>query len=169
MIFSLQTLFVIGSAGTTPINMPNSTDFTNLFDHWRINHVTLKILAASNISSTSTPTQVMPTLWIFNDTDDSTLPTTTNQFLERENMRTISFTDSNIKQHKCYPKTAISTFQGVVPAYSEARNVWCDTDYPATNFYGVKIYYDTMGNNSNTAVGQLEFLVTYNMSFKGVR
>ena len=176
MAFNFSLLYVTAYGnylGTQPSYagvVPNSSDFTNLFDQYRIDSVEMTIISSSTNSSTATPTTGEPVIWLFNDLDDAVAPTSVGQFLEREGLRTISFGDHNVKKHRVYPRITVSAFQGVLPAYAAGgKYQWLDIAYPDIKYFGTKMYYDNSGVANNTVIANVTILFKYNMTFKGVR
>jgi len=172
--YTLQGIQIRGSSGLgylASINLPNSSDFTNLFDHYRIDKVELKLISTcTDVGVTGTSSHMMPIIWVFNDNDDGLAPTTSSQFLEREGLRMLSFSDTNIKNHTVYPRTAVQNYNGIaLSGYGQgSKYAFVDCAYPNVEYYGTKLSYQAPGNVANINMATISFFVKYHMTFKGV-
>jgi len=63
--------------------LPNYTEFTDLFDQYRIQFVKVSFRLEQDPSAQSAAASVYPTLTTFNDFNDVTTPTSVNEFRER--------------------------------------------------------------------------------------
>ena len=173
LTYTLQGVAIKGSSlGFSGfINMSSSTDFTNLFDHYRIDKTDVKMISTcTDVGVQVTSNHQMPILWMFNDNDDGLAPTAASQFLERENHRVVSFSDTNIKTHTCYPRVAVQNFNGIaLSGYGVGgKYAYMDAAYPNIEYYGTKFYYQSPNNSADLLLGTISFIVKYHMTFKGV-
>jgi len=173
MTYTLTGVRVNGSTGVYSLvtNMTNSSDFTNLFDNYRIDGVSIRMI--SGITGTGvqgTSGHMMPWLWVFNDQDDGLAPTAASQFMEREGVRVVSFSENNIQAHNCSPRVATQHYNGIaLSGYGiGSKYAFIDCAYPDVQYYGTKIGYPAPMNTTNIIIGTLQLLVKYDMTFKGV-
>jgi len=171
--YTLTGVTVKGSslAYSATFNMPNSSDFTNLFDHYRIDKVGIKMMSTvSGVGVQVTSNHQMPMIWIFNDIDDGLAPTQASQFLERENVRHISFSDTNVKDHTVYPRVAVQNYNGIALSGFGVGNkyAYMDAAYPNIEYYGTKFHYHSPVNTADLITGTLSYIVKYHLTFKGV-
>jgi len=170
--YTLAGVRVNGNTGlfSRTYNMPNSSDFTNLFDNYRIDGVTIKMISGvTGVGVQTTTGHVMPWLWVFNDQDDGLAPAAPSQFMEREGLRVVSFSDSNIQTHKCSPRLATQHYNGIALSGYGVGNKYAfvDSAYPNVEYYGTKIGYSSV-TTTNINIGTIQFLIKYDMTMKGV-
>lgn len=172
--YSMSGIRVRGS-NVVPYNiltpLPNVTDFANLFDHYRIDKIEIKVISTcTDVGVQVTSNHQMPILWCFNDQDDGIAPTVQTQFLERENARVISFSDTNIKGHTVYPRTATNFYNGIALSGYGVGNkyTFLDMAYTDIEHYGTKWAYISPNNTADLKLATLQFLVKFHFTMKGV-
>lgn len=135
--------------------VPNSTDFSNLFDSYRLMGVLLTFRLMDNPDSTNyinstTFTQgsnFYPKLWWCIDRDDSTTPTLAS-IRERSTAKCLVLRpDRFIKVLVKYPRPMIQAYSG---GYMQAPVSWLRTNEPNTPHYGLKVVLDKMGYSGTT-------------------
>lgn len=159
-------------------NLPNLSEFTNLFDSYRINSVTLKFIpyATATMDPTAFGASNCIMHWV-KDFDDVTLPASGETGIaaleqypgyRRQNMNA----SSKGITVKIRPRAATSLYQGAFTAYAQAsRNTWINCANPDVQHYGFKACFE-LYNGTTTGVNTVfPFRVeaTYDLSFKGVR
>lgn len=156
---------------TFSLNMlPNSSEFTNLYDQYRIDYVwvTLRRLGVSNIipSDVSTQAEAGHVLLVI-DTDDATALTTSNDYLQYMNCRILD--THKDYAFKVYPRPAIQMYNnGITTGYGNpGRQIWCDSGYPAIHHFGLKVHFPSF--TTNNAVNGWEVFYKFKISFKNVR
>lgn len=155
------------------IAVPQATEFTTLFDQWRIHHVDVKYVNSNNNSAVANSTLFLPTLLIVNDQDDGANPASLAEMLQRPDHQIwqmgMNGSINNIRQKRVYPAFAQGAFQaGLTSAYSLSRRNFINCSYPATQCYGQKVWWDTV-LDTNGSVGILAVYVDIYYEFKGVR
>ena len=66
----LELRFILGSSYAT-LPMPNVSEFTGLYDQYRIDYVECKFSFSNNNSSNSSPGSTLPIMYLVKDYDDS--------------------------------------------------------------------------------------------------
>lgn len=171
--FCLDQIIVNINLTNASIAVPNSQEFTNLFDQWRIHHVDMKYVISNNTSAVANTTLFLPTFLVVNDSDDGTAPAGTNEMLQRPDHQIwqmgLNGNTNNVRTKKCYPQVAAGAFQaGLTSAYTIGRRDFINCSYPATQCYGQKIYWDTP-IQTNSSMGLLVVYCDIFYEFKGVR
>lgn len=118
-------------------SLPSATDFTDLYDAYRISKVKVEIIP--RVDSTDMSSQVqMPMVHSAIDLTDSNAPASLGELMEYENVRTTRGT----RIHKRYftPKVQQQVYNGLVgTGYSvDRRNKFIATDNPAVPHYALK-------------------------------
>lgn len=152
-------------------NLPNYTEFTNLFDLYRICAVKINWVFSANTNDvTATPTVGLPTLFSVIDTNDDVNLSGLNAYLEYETCR-MQRMDKPVKRY-IKPKTATALYQGgFFTGYgSQVKNPWVDTTSYDTNYYGLKWgYLPAILGDGNTIIGYLNTYVTYYIQMRNVK
>lgn len=162
-IVSAAALPVFGSLFFTLGNLPNSSEFTSLFDEYRVGKLTFNfvpIKLQGNIDAAYS----CPELFTIVDKDDSTVPSSINEFLQSPSMRIVS--SSRRFRRYFYPKFASSMYVSAVSTGYGARNGWVDCTNSDVPHYGLKY----MMNPSTIASAFIyQVFVTATVKFRGVR
>lgn len=123
--------------------LPNYTEFTYLFDQYKINRIDMTFFPSwigSDKSGLSTKDVVLPTLVTVNDYDDSNALTTRSDYLQYESYRAALLDGSKILHRSFKPQVAMATFgSGVFTSYASPAQVpWIDANSAGVDFYGIK-------------------------------
>jgi len=144
--------------------------FTNMFERYRIDGVMVSFYPPAtsyngpqgSAGTGQTWGNFIPTLYMYADYDDATVPTNIAQFLARPNLKTKQW--SKPTSYKLVPKAQIAG------AYYKSRQ-WIDSATPAQLHYALKYAIDTQ--YVLAGVDQIIYCfsvkVTYILSFKGVK
>lgn len=143
--------------------LPNVTDFTSLYQQYRIRRIDLKFVLRSdpgnpNATGTTALATAVPQLLLSNDNAKTTDPSSVNDVLCYQNCR-ICFMDSGKPvYHTVWPKS-INTVQGsnIAPVTE-----WLFTSSAAVPHYGVQVAW--VGSNNTMSV---DVYATYTVEFKG--
>lgn len=146
--------------------LPNFTDFTNLYDVYRINKVVMKIIpkiTESALLSGSVNNDNLTQIHSAIDYDDNTAPTSVQQLCEYATHKMTR--GSQIHTRVLVPKIEIASTSGV--GQMPKAYQWIDTDTPGQLHRGVKVWVDP----PVTAGTQMFYDVqlTYYISCKNVR
>jgi hypothetical protein len=146
--------------------LPTYGDFTALFDAYRIQHVSMKIVYHAAPTGVSFPT----VLWCF-DPDDNTAPATESVMLERQGTKIQSFSASRpIVQHSYRPTFAAAglTVGGVQRQIIASRSQWCDMAAVDTSYYGCKVWLAGF-NTTATPSASITVYFTYTLGLRFAR
>lgn len=148
-------------------DVPNVTEFTSLFDKYRITGIRAEwiprtnVLAINNLSSSLTS---IPPLITVVDYDDATAQSY-NELFQYENAKV----HNEFKPFKLYfkPMVAVATYQGTFTGYGSSRKMWLDCASDDIEYYSLKwasLPYSA-GNNP-TVDPSWDIVFTYYMQFK---
>lgn len=137
-------------------NLPNSSDFTNLFDSYRIDRVDAVILGSSN------SLQVYAAV----DYDDAVAPTGIADMLERQNVMCKTVSAGSFQQLRLtfvprMPIEGASAGPQLAPV-----GMWVDTADPTVQYHGLKLWLQPA---SGTATLQPQVIFTYHLSFRAAK
>jgi len=116
---------------------PTPTDFTSLFDRYRIWQVQVEFLPLVAPFGASTTAANLPILITAIDYDDSTPPAAFSTLQQYGNSQVVF----NQEYHKrvLTPKFALSAYSGVFGSFSYADpGAWIDSASPSVQYYGLK-------------------------------
>lgn len=159
-----------GAIGFTIGSLPDITDFTTLYDQYRINKIKVEFVPGlSGIDGNPMSTSNLfglPHLHTVVDYDDANAPSTASQLMQYPGYRRTR----GDRTHKRYFTPAIATEvfrSSLSTSYSPKWKAWCDfasTDVP---HYGIKYVADAFANSGNQ--WQWSVYATFYFSCKGVR
>lgn len=157
----------IGGGFISTSAMPDVTDFTNLYDQYRIDKVHMRFGFTNNSSGVNTPTTELPILKIATDYDD-VAATTSSQILQYAGMKCFQVGNQGKSQDGWYdywvtPMPQVTTYRtAVASGYSRPdKPIKIDTQYPDVPHYAVKLFWDNYGLNNPVIVGNLVIITTY--------
>lgn len=150
--------------------LPNYTEYTTMFDAYRINKVVLEFkpnFIETNVNSSFATTGYIPDIGVVIDYDSqSAAPTSMNELRQYSNFR-------EYKANKPFkvvlvPRTAGMVYNGAAStAYSQSRpRLWLDCEYPAVPHYGVNYYAAPCGANN---LWNIVVTATFYIACKGTR
>lgn len=149
----------------------NITNFTAMYDAYRLNSVTVTVEYLSNSSAVSSGS-VMPTFYMYWDQDDATIPPNLRSILGKQGVKKWKPTASNLTRRFTFkPQLAVGvesdaagvTTNVVIPGKSN----WIDCSTPRVPHYAFKIYcQDFTAYGSTTSWNVVRLHYTYNVSFR---
>lgn len=148
-----------------------ASEFTGLFDSYKINCVVVKFSPDYNVGTAATggaigtfPTSI-PQIHVAWDYNDSTVSTAA-QLSEYGNYRCLRFYKP--RSFKVYPRVANMTYlTGATFGYGPAqRAVWMDANYPAVPHFGFKFAVE---NVTSTQIVNFKIRVIYYLSLKATK
>lgn len=141
--------------------VPNSSEFTSLFDQYRVDYIKIKILPRGSSAEAGTNNNVGKIFSVI-DYDDDTVPTSIDQLMQYPNVKTTRTTSDHTRSFR--PQFASSVYGSAVLTGYGARRGWLDCESSTVPHYGMKIAIQ------GTAGAQVfDVLIEYILSFKGVR
>lgn len=160
----------LGAAFTFKLSdLVQASEFTRLFDSYRITGVKMTMAPLTNSDITVNPSyKVMTAI----DLDDDNTPTVA-EMIQRSNVsiRTVTSGGNNpqVFTKFCRPRYLTQIYEtGVTTGYGQgARKQWLDCADPAIPHYGIKVVWDTDPNLNYEVIWQLYF--TYFIEFKSLR
>lgn len=163
--------------------LPNFTEFTNLFDQYRINKVVLKLIPQFNQSTynvghpsstipSGLPAGRNPRLFIANDYDDDTVPANADVLRQYANVKVYPVMNNKTITHIITPATQMQAYEtlastGYVPKFKQWINC-SDNNVP---HYAVKWSLENTAAIFNDPALQCTFFkveATFYVAFKGV-
>jgi len=144
------------------LNLLNDyTEFTTLFDTYRIIRLDVDFMPVSSVAQGSP-------LFTVIDYDDSTALTGLSAALEYGDVLASS-QSGRIHRRTLRPRAALSAYSGSFTSFAQSmHNQWFDVASPGIVFYGLKWIIPAYANNSPVA-GQYMINVRYTMQFKSER
>lgn len=139
--------------------IPSSTEFTNLFDKYRITGIDLTFTywrESGGVADT-----IWPAMYLFMDDDDAVIPTTRNEALERMSVQRVSFAPTRQTiSVKIKPRWIQS--RGGVSTNLAPLGAWIDMATPGVQHFGVKAWVDFY----NTGAGDTQVAANGVMHFE---
>lgn len=138
--------------------IPGSSDFTGLFDRYRINRIDLTF--SWSLPYIAPGGGILhPTMYVYMDDDDAAIPITRNDVLERQAMQTFTFSEMNNTLTTTITPRWIQSRAGISTNLAP-KGTWIDMATPAVQHYGVKGWVDYMNSgvaNAITVRGVMHF------------
>lgn len=156
----------------------NYTEFTNLFDSYRINKVVVRFIprassAESSGNSNSTVPAISPNIHIVKDYDDNTLPsageTGLRQLREYSSYKVRRFLNSFAVVIRPKIQGTAYGYDNILEMNTKKMGAWINTDRNNVKHLGFKGTIEAVNPSSALNHVNFEIVTTYYMSFKGVR
>jgi len=144
-------------------DLSNYSEFTNLFDQYRINAVKLQLVPTFSGNDIDYQT-IMGSIHSAIDHNDITNPTSVGQLMEYDTYKR----SKQSRGHKRYFKVnLLSNLSG------DAGNVttwkkWIDTASPNAPYYGIKLMLDPLNSTDNDKYATFEVYATFYFQCKSV-
>lgn len=143
----------------------NYTEFTSLYDQYKITYVKIKMFyrftssedvrgvtaPAGGVSQNTAPQ--LPRLFYYVDYDDDTSPATVNEIRENSKCVIRQFQMGKPITIRIRPRTAGLIFNGLTSAYDIGRRSWINCAYPDVPHYGLKWAVEDMSRWPSTGAG----------------
>lgn len=140
--------------------LTNPTEFTSLFDSYKITGVSMRFMPRITEATGATGSNAFGTFMYVTDYDDQTVPTNQLEILERQSARLRQAANRPFKIF-IRPKAGVA----LVPTSTFGQYAgWVDTANPTVLYYGLK----WMWNNVVTP-STIDVYATIYMKFKGVK
>lgn len=147
-------------------NVPNASEFTSLYDQYKITAVKYQILPRGNVADigTSATQGNMGRVFSVLDYDDSNAPASFNEMTQYQNCKVTPSTVTHTRYLK--PRFNMDVLSGSVGLTANApRTGWIDCGQADVRHRGVKIGIQAPTN----AVMTYDLMITYYLAFKNVR
>lgn len=125
-------------------SLPNYTEFTAMFDVYRLKAVKIEFSAPANSVGMSATSEI-PQLWTAIDRNDATAPANVNELFQYDTLKHSPITRKHVRYFRVNSLGYI-TGQSVGTVGEINWNKWIPTSEPAINHYGLKYLVD--GNGS---------------------
>ncbi len=169
-----RVLYVSASLAVTNVNqfgamqfrlnaLPDYTEFTTLFDQYRIDKVKVQFMPRGNSSEVGTNNNNCKIFTVL-DYDDDTAPASIDAVCEYDNLRTGTYDKDHTRS--LVPKFSDAIYQSAVATAYGPKTGWLDCSYPAVPHYGLKYVLQATAAASNVII---DIKYTYYVSFKAVR
>lgn len=152
--------------------LPSASEFTALFDQYRINCVVLKMRYLNQIPDRTDASSgaYRPNFHYCVDYNDSTAYTSITQFAQVGNYRCHALNGERDWSIKIFPKVQRQMYQGLGSTGYGPVKCWINTADPAVPHYGLKYLIDCNGGGGgNEVLGSLQYQAKYYLSFKNVK
>lgn len=179
-IFNMQFAFTlsgvnvsIGGVSNTLLPLPNFSEFTNLYDQYRIDWVECKFTFSNNMSNVTSPGSTLPIMYLAKDYNDSKVAGVTDlqQYATQQQWQLGNAQGRDgIKTISVKPNVDVALYQGLTTGYGRGKPMFVDTSSPDVLHYGIKIAYDPINYPAAaTLVGYLACTFTYHLSLLNSR
>lgn len=128
--------------------LPGYTEFTTLFDQYRIPLIEFQLISlqstGSQVGGGFTPCKLLSVV----DYDDANAPATENDLLQYENVKVVGCITSHTIKFK--PRIATALYGGAVfTAFGNGAAQWIDVASPSVPHYGIKLGITSAGGAGN--------------------
>jgi len=160
-----NTITVVSSSTTTPAlgavsfslsNFDNYTEFTGLFDQYKIDELEVWLEPQISQATVLTNTGLLCTAI---DLDDANAPTTFGALEDKQTALTTNGQDGHY--HRWVPHIAIAAYSGAFTSFSNAPSQWIDSASASVQHYGLKF-----GLTATSVVVNYNLQVRAKVSFK---
>lgn len=133
-------------------NFPDATEFTSLFDQYRIVQITVEFLSLTTGPYVSPLTSII-------DYDDSNAVASLNELLEYQTAMTTTAGANHTRT--LTPHVTSAVYSGAFTSFAVAPNsLWIDCANANVQYYGLKYYFPALSGGTNT--------VLYNVYISGI-
>lgn len=130
-------------------NLPNYTEFTALYDQFRINYVVTKWYLKIDPSAQTAATASFPRMYYCVDADDDAPPTNINELRNHGRTRMVIMNPNRPVTIKFRPSVLIQAYEGATTtAYIPKWKQFVDCADFATPHYGLKVAIDDLTNTN---------------------
>lgn len=150
---------------------PNVTEFTALFDQYKILRCDCRIIFSANNADTSNVNHALLVVHIMNDYN-STGAQTLAEYQQHPELKTFQMgQDRQISWSFCPHVRGDLLTQGGTISSSCNNQIcpWIDTTSTTIEMLGTRIYLNNMGRTSGADLGTVLFMVDYVMAYKFVK
>ncbi len=148
-------------------DVPTSTDFTNLFDQYRIVAVEAIYVFSTHVLSAQAR---YPRITFAVDYSDASNPASEAEVLQYQNAESFQFGQvKHTFKRVLKPRAALAAFEGAFSGYGMASaNQWFDTNDSSIEYYGTKEW--VVNYNTTLATGAvINVYHRYHMEFKNAK
>lgn len=135
-------------------NVVQNSDFTNLYDRYKIVGVSYKLYYHCNDAPVS-GLQVLPLVHYSTDNDDAVAPSVASEVSAKGDCKTKILGNRQYIKLWTRPKIAVPAYRsGATSAYDIEKAKWINSSYNDVQHYGVKMWLNQvyMASSNNTAI-----------------
>lgn len=144
-------------------DLPNYTQFTNLFDEYRIRAIKCYFIPTFNVNYGTTGTATLPQLISAIDYDDATTPSSTAQIYSFDTCRVHGIFDK-MTTRTFKPALSLAVYTGSFVGYGQRQDQWIDCNSPGASHYAMKWGMVNFSNASGVVNAYLE--ATFYIEFR---
>lgn len=159
--FSVGAVVASGAISFNLNALPNVTEFTSLFDQYRINAVKITFMPRGNSAEVGTNNNNTKLFTVI-DYDDDTAPATLDALLQYETLKTTTVARDHTRYMK--PRFAVTTYQTALTTGYGSRTGWIDCESNLVPHYGLKYWVPAVAG-----ANIVDIKTEYYVSFRGVR
>lgn len=172
--FSFAKAFLINE-------LPNFSEFTSLYDQYKIIGIVFRIIPVNNTSGTQSIANVQNgdlggfLHWHIDHDDYASAPASDigiDDMRQRPDYKIHNlFNSYNKNGFKRYikPRVAIAAYNGAFSGYMNAGNKWIDCNSPQVEHYGIKGIFEIVNPSSEVRYVNMKCEATYYLRFRSVR
>lgn len=167
-ISQIAAATVMGSYNFKLSDLPTPTDFTNLFDQYKLVAAKIKFRPRFNMATvTNITAAIFPRLLTVIDYDDSTNLTVITDALQYQTLKETRFDQDHVRLLK--PRMALAAYgAGVFTAFANQGNQWIDVASTTVEHYGVKFIIEA-GVVGQTSLQTWAVEIEYFFEFRQTR
>lgn len=152
---------------------PNRSEFSELFDQYRLRCIVWKMRMIQPPEANNTPTtlQYYPDAYVTVDHDDANQPADVEEVMQYGKVKSGILYPNKWFKYKCYPTPNTPVYQGLVSSgYAKASNkLWLDLASPGISYYGIKGAIDCRAIGNLAANLNVEARIHCYWEFKNAR
>lgn len=147
------------------VSMPSVSEFTNLFDEYRINYFVVEFIPRfDNADLANSNAVALPYIYWYFDMDDASVPGSSDEVMQYAHVRRARF-NHPISIICKFPCIAQQVYNGVTPAYEQKRAPFLNMSQHDVPHYGIKGLIRGIPNQAMT----FDVRVTWQFQCKGLR
>lgn len=130
-------------------NVTTATDFTNLFEYYRITHIQMRAYLKVDPSAQSAATAIYPKIWYCMDHNDNSTPASINELRERSDVKVKVLSPNRPVKIDLKPSVLAETYRSAVTTtYSPKWKQWLPCENTNVPHYGFKYAIDDFTNTN---------------------
>lgn len=130
-------------------SLVNVSDFSNLFDQYRITYIVVKYWLKIDPSAQAAASASYPRFFWYRDYDDSTSPSSLDEMRENGKCKCVVMYPNRPVTIAFKPNLLNTLFNsGITSTYQPVWNTWVDMTNTGTTYYGYKYGIDDLTNTN---------------------
>lgn len=156
-----------GAMTFTLDDIPGLSDFTSLFDYYRITGVKLRFTTLLDANSQAAGNSYFPKMYSCIDLDDNSAPLSSDDLRQRTNCRIRWLAPNRSYDIFLRPKYLKNVYiSGVSNGYEIGKQTWLDLSNTNVPHYGLKYVFENLSSDLGQ---QVQCEATYYIQMKGAR